>query len=37
MVLGAHLGMDAIPDAWQKGMRKKAMIVELLERIGGRG
>ena len=34
MVLGAHLGMGAIPDEWIKGLKKRQEIEELLEKIG---
>lgn len=34
MVLGAHLGMGAIPAQWLEGLRKVREIGKLLERIG---
>jgi ADP-ribosylglycohydrolase len=33
MVLGAHLGMEALPDDWIAGMRKGPVIREHLSRI----
>ncbi len=35
MVLGAHLGMDGIPEEWMRNMKLAARIVELLERLDG--
>lgn len=34
MVLGAHLGMAAIPEEWVAGLRQGAAIARLLEKIG---
>ncbi|HPI93904.1 MAG TPA: ADP-ribosylglycohydrolase family protein [Deltaproteobacteria bacterium] len=33
MILGAHLGLDAIPEAWVTGLRQGAAIARLLEKI----
>jgi ADP-ribosylglycohydrolase len=33
MVLGAHLGMEAIPAEWIKGLKKGPEIVELLDKL----
>lgn len=33
MILGAHLGMDAIPDQWLKDLQQYEHIVELLRQI----
>ncbi len=35
MVLGAHLGMDGIPEEWVRDMIHAAGIVKLLERLDG--
>ncbi|MGC9324876.1 MAG: ADP-ribosylglycohydrolase family protein [Desulfomonilia bacterium] len=37
MVLGAHLGMDALPPAWIDGLRKGMEIDRLLDQISTRG
>ena len=34
MILGAHLGMEAIPKEWLSGLKKYDLIVQLLEKIG---
>ncbi len=34
MILGAHLGMEAIPKEWLSGLKKYDLIVQLLENIG---
>lgn len=34
MILGAHLGMKAIPGVWISGLKKAEQIVTLLSRIG---
>ncbi len=34
MVLGAHLGMHAIPGEWIQGLKRRQLIEALLERIG---
>ena len=33
MILGAHLGMEAIPEEWVSGLTKKSRIMELAESI----
>jgi hypothetical protein len=33
MLLGAHLGMDALPRQWVEGMKAREKIEKLLERI----
>jgi ADP-ribosylglycohydrolase len=33
MVLGAHLGMDAIPSDWLSGMKRRREIEELLKKL----
>ncbi len=33
MILGAHLGMDAIPEQWLKDLQQYEHIVELLQQI----
>ena len=35
MVLGAHLGLDAIPDAWLDALKPYRRILELLDAIDG--
>ena len=35
MVLGAHLGLDAIPSEWLSGLKGYQHILQLLERIDG--
>jgi ADP-ribosylglycohydrolase len=35
MVLGAHLGLDAIPDAWLSALKPYRRIIELLDSIDG--
>ncbi|HOS98586.1 MAG TPA: ADP-ribosylglycohydrolase family protein [Deltaproteobacteria bacterium] len=34
MVLGAHLGMRAVPGEWMQGLKRRQQIEALLERIG---
>jgi len=34
MVLGAHLGWEALPEEWVSGLRKRERIMELLDKIG---
>jgi ADP-ribosylglycohydrolase len=33
MILGAHLGMDAIPEEWVEGLQKRREIEEFLQKI----
>ena len=33
MILGAHLGFEAIPSEWLSGLKRYQYIVDLLERI----
>ena len=33
MVLGAHLGVEAIPQEWIEGLKKREEIEELLDKI----
>jgi ADP-ribosylglycohydrolase len=35
MILGAHLGMEAIPDEWIDGLKKGPEIEKLLDKING--
>jgi ADP-ribosylglycohydrolase len=34
MVLGAHLGMHAVPGEWIQGLKRRRQIEALLEKIG---
>ena len=33
MVLGAHLGLESLPEEWQDALKKKALILTLLEEL----
>ena len=34
MILGAHLGLEALPQKWLTELRAYARIVELMDKIG---